>query len=167
MDYRYFCLTASYRSYLNFSWSGLDTARNSLRNLRKHTDPLIGKASRIDSDTAKAWRKRYVEAAFDDLAFPQVLAVVHQLVKDPDLLEGEKAALVADADRLLGLRLTEPEEKKPERALPEELAALIAERLEARKAKNWKRSDEIRDLFKAKGFAIKDNPDGTSTWVPL
>jgi len=99
--------------------------------------------------------------------FPQVLAVVHQLVKDPDLLEGEKAALVADADRLLGLRLAEPEEKKPARELPDELAALIAERKAARLAKDWKRSDEIRDLFKAKGFAIKDNPDGSSTWVPL
>ena len=89
------------------------------------------------------------------------------MLKDPDLLEGEKAALVADADRLLGLRLAEPEEKKPGRDLPPELVPLLDERLAARKAKDWKRSDEIRDLFKAKGFAIKDKPDGSSTWVPL
>ena len=166
MDYRYFCLSAHYRQYLNFSWKGMDTARDSLRSLRKRTDPLVGKASGIVSETAKAWQRRYVEAACDDLGFPQVLAVLHQLVKDPDLLEGERAALVADCDRLLGLRLTEVEEKAPA-VLPADLAALLDERLAARKAKNWKRSDEIRDLFKAGGFAIKDNPDGTSSWEPL
>ena len=166
MDYRYFCLSAHYRQYLNFSWKGMDTARDSLRSLRKRTDPLVGKASGIVSETAKAWQRRYVEAACDDLGFPQVLAVLHQLAKDPDLLEGERAALVADCDRLLGLRLTEVEEKAPA-VLPADLAALLDERLAARKAKNWKRSDEIRDLFKAGGFAIKDNPDGTSSWEPL
>jgi cysteinyl-tRNA synthetase len=166
MDYRYFCLTAHYRSYLNFSYAGLDTARDSLRNLRKRTDPLIGKASAIASDTAKAWQKRFLEAVYDDLGFPQALAVLHQMVKDPDLLEGEKAALVRDFDRLLGLKLTEADEK-PAQSLPDELAALLEERKAARKAKDWKRSDEIRGLFRAKGFAVKDNPDGTSTWEPL
>jgi cysteinyl-tRNA synthetase len=166
MDYRYFCLSAHYRQYLNFSWKGMDTARDSLRSLRKRTDPLVGKASGIASETAKAWQRRYVEAACDDLGFPQVLAVLHQLAKDPDLLEGERAALVADCDRLLGLQLTVAEQK-PAASLPGDLAALLDERLAARKAKDWKRSDEIRDQFKARGFAIKDNPDGTSTWAPL
>ena len=166
MDYRYFCLSAHYRQYLNFSWQAMDTARDSLKSLRRRTDPLIGKASSIVSDTAKAWQARFREAAYDDLGFPQALAVLQQLVKDPDLLEGEKAALIRDCDRLLGLKLTEPEERSS-KALPEDLSALIEERKEARKAKNWKRSDEIRDLFKAQGFAIKDNPDGSSTWVPL
>jgi cysteinyl-tRNA synthetase len=166
MDYRYFCLSANYRQYLNFSWQGMDTARDSLRSLRKRTDPLAGKPSGIASDAARAWQRRYVEAAYDDLGFPQVLAVLHQLVKDPDLLEGEKAALVRDCDRLLGLRLTEVEER-PVVSLGDDLAALLEERKAARKAKDWKRSDAIRDLFKAKGFAVKDNPDGTSTWEPL
>lgn len=166
MDYRYFCLSAHYRQYLNFSWQAMDTARDSLKSLRRRTDPLIGKASSIASATAKAWQARYTEAANDDLGFPQALAVLQQLVKDPDLLEGEKAALVRDCDRLLGLRLTEAEER-PSKALPEDLSTLIEERKAARKAKNWKRSDEIRDLFKAQGFAIKDNPDGSSTWEPL
>jgi cysteinyl-tRNA synthetase len=166
MDYRYFCLTAHYRSYLNFSWEALDGARDSLKSLRKKTDPLIGRASSIASETAKAWRDRFVEAACDDLGFPQALAVLNQMVKDPDLLEGEKAALVRDADRLLGLRLTEPEEKAS-RELPADLLPLIEERKTARKNKDFKRSDEIRDLFRAQGFAIKDNPDGTSTWESL
>jgi cysteinyl-tRNA synthetase len=166
MDYRYFCLGAHYRSYLNFSYEGLDTARDSLRSLRRKTDPLIGKATAIASDNALDWQRRFKEAAFDDLGFPQAIAVLNQMLKDPNLLEGEKAALVRDFDRLLGLRLGEKSEGA-DKALPGPLHALLDERKDARKNKDWKRSDEIRDLLKAKGFGIKDNPDGTTAWFPL
>jgi cysteinyl-tRNA synthetase len=166
MDYRYFCLTAHYRSYLNFSWEGLDSARDSLKSLRRKTDPLIGRATTIASDNALGWQKRFREAAFDDLGFPQALAVVNQMLKDPDLLEGEKAALIRDFDRLLGLRLEEKEAVE-EKVLPGPLAALLDERKEARRNKDWKRSDEIRDLLKSKGFGIKDNPDGTTSTFPI
>jgi cysteinyl-tRNA synthetase len=166
MDYRYFCLTAHYRSYLNFSWEALDSARDSLKSLRRKTDPLIGKATTIASDNAQGWQRRFQEAAYDDLGFPQAVAVLNQMLKDPDLLEGEKAALVRDYDRLLGLRLTEKAEGA-DKALPGPLHALLDERKDARKNKDWKRSDEIRDLFKAKGFGVKDNPDGTTSWFPL
>jgi cysteinyl-tRNA synthetase len=166
MDYRYFCLTAHYRSYLNFSWEGLDSARDSLKSLRRKTDPLIGRATTIASDNALGWQKRFREAAFDDLGFPQALAVVNQMLKDPDLLEGEKAALIRDFDRLLGLRLEEKEAVE-EKVLPGPLAALLDERKEARRNKDWKRSDEIRNLLKSKGFGIKDNPDGTTSTFPI
>jgi cysteinyl-tRNA synthetase len=165
MDYRYFCLTAHYRSYLNFSWEGLNSARDSMRNLRKKTDPLIGRESSIASDNALGWRRRFQEAAFDDLGFPQALAVLHQMLKDPDLLEGEKSALVRDFDRLLGLRLTE-EEMRPAQSLPEDLLPLLEERKLARKNRDFKRSDEIRNILKARGFGVKDNPDGTMDWFP-
>ncbi len=166
MEYRYFCLTAHYRSYLNFSWEALDSARDSLKSLRRKTDPLIGKATTIASDNALGWQRRFQEAAFDDLGFPQALAVLNQMLKDPDLLEGEKAALVRDSDRLLGLRLEEKTEGS-DKALPGPMHALLDERKDARKHKDWKRSDEIRDLLKAKGFGVKDNPDGTTSWFPL
>jgi cysteinyl-tRNA synthetase len=58
-------------------------------------------------------------------------------------------------------------EERAEATLPGPLAALLEERKEARATKNWKRSDEIRDLLKSKGFGIKDNPDGSASWFPL
>ena len=166
MDYRYFCLGAHYRSYLNFSFEGLDTARDSLKSLRRKTDPLIGKAASIASENALGWQRRFQEAAFDDLGFSQALAVMNQMLKDPELLEGEKAALVRDYDRLLGLQL-ETKSEGADKALPGPLHALLDERKDARKNKDWKRSDEIRDLLKAKGFGVKDNPDGTTSWFPI
>lgn len=166
MDYRYMCLGAHYRGYLNFSWEGLETARDSLRSLRRRTDPLIGKASSIASENAQGWKRRFLAAVFDDLGFPQALAVLNQMLKDPDLLEGEKAALILDFDRLLGLGLGAAE-ARGEKTLPGPFAALLDERKEARANKDWKRSDEIRDLLKSKGFGVKDNPDGTTNWFPL
>jgi cysteinyl-tRNA synthetase len=166
MDYRYFCLTAHYRNYLNFSYPGLDTARDSLRNLRKRTDPLIGKAASISSERAQAWNARFLEAVGDDLNFPQALGILNLMLKDADLLEGERAGLVAAFDKLLGLGLTVAEEA-PAVELPEDLQPLLAERAAARAAKDWATSDRIRDAFKARGFAIKDNKDGTVEWTKI
>jgi cysteinyl-tRNA synthetase len=167
MDYRYFCLTGHYRNYLNFSYKGLDTARDSLRNLRKRTDPLIGKAASTNSERASAWRARFMEAVGDDLNIPQALGILNLMLKDADLMEGEKAGLVAAFDKILGLRLTEVQDAAPAAELPEDLAPLLAERATARAAKDWARSDAIRDAFKARGFVLKDNPDGTVGWGAL
>ena len=167
MDYRYFCLTAHYRSYLNFSWEGLDSARDSLKSLRRKTDPLIGKASAIDSDNALGWQRRFREAAYDDLGFPQALAVLNQMLKDPDLLEGEKARPGARLRSAAGPAPHGKRRKAPTRPFPARSRALLDERKDARRNKNWKRSDEIRDLLKAKGFGVKDNPDGTTSWFPI
>src|SRR5690606_27904847 len=161
MDYRYFCLTAHYRNYLNFSYKGMDTARDSLRNLRKRTDPLIGKATPVRSERALEWRRRFFEAVGDDLNFPQALGILNMMLKDVDLMEGERAGLVAAFDTLLGLQLTVPAAAAAPVELPEDLRPLLAARAEARRNKDWARSDEIRDRFRAAGFVLKDNPDGT------
>jgi len=167
MDYRYYCLTAHYRSYLNFSWEGLDSARDSLRNLRRKTDPLAGRATTLDDDLSQTWLNKFQSAIFNDLGFSQGLAVLNQMLKDPDLVEGGKAALVRDFDRLLGLGLAEKIEPAAAQTVPEVVVQLIAERKQARAEKNFKRSDEIRDQLKSHGYGVKDNPDGTSSAVLL
>ncbi len=167
MDYRYYCLTAHYRSYLNFSWEGLDSSQGSLRNLRRKTDPLVGRATRIASESALSWQNKFRIAVYDDLGFPQALAVLNQMLKDKDLLEGEKAALIRDFDKLLGLGLSEKPPEPEAQSIPADVTTFLEERKLARKNKDFRRSDEIRDLLKARGFAIKDNPDGTSQALPI
>ena len=162
MDYRYYCLTAHYRSYLNFSWEGLDSSQGSLRNLRRKTDPLVVRATSIASESALDWQNKFRIAIYDDLGFPQALAVLNQMLNDKDLLEGEKAALIRDFDKLLGLGLCEKPADALAEEIPVDLAPLLEERKLARKNKDFRRSDEIRDLLKLRGYSIKDNPDGTS-----
>ncbi len=166
MDYRYFCLTAHYRNYLRYSEAALDSARDSLRNLRKKTDPLIGKAVPVRSDQGREWRDRFFEAIDDDLNFPQALGVFNLMLKDEEVSEGERAALVAAFDRLLGLGLTEPP-PSDSGSLPEDLLPLWAERNEARKRKDWARSDAIREQFHARGYALKDNKDVSMGWEKI
>lgn len=100
-----------------------------------------------------------------DLNISGAVAVLFQLVQEGHKrgLEGANAKavleLLADFDRVLQIL---PEEK----GLSEELERLFDERIEARKAKNWARSDEIRDLFKAAGYELKDGPKG-QVWRKL
>ena len=88
------------------------------------------------------------------------LGILNLALKDPDVLEGEKAGLIVEWDRLLGLGLTEAETSEAVE-LPDDLKSLLTERAEARKNKDWKRSDAIRDQFRDRGFVLKDNPDGS------
>lgn len=100
---------------------------------------------------------------------PRALGILNGVLKT-DLSEGEKAALVLDFDRVLGLKLDEPRAEFAKKVSPDavddsaEIEALVAARSEARKAKNWAESDRIRDLLKERGIEIKDGPQGT-TWT--
>jgi cysteinyl-tRNA synthetase len=164
MDYRYFCLTAHYRNYLRFGYAALDGARESLRSLRKKTDPLLGKSAALETEKALAWREQFLSAVCDDLNFPQALGVVNLFLKDEDLSDGEKSALIELCDGLLGLGLCEPPAVE---SLPADLLTLIEDRRIARATKDWKRSDEIRDLFLARGYKLLDRKDGGTEWEKI
>jgi cysteinyl-tRNA synthetase len=67
--------------------------------------------------------------------------------------------LLDQFDQVLGLKLSEPAAQQQE--LPPELAALLAERNEARARKDWARSDQLRDELASMGVIVKDTKDGT------
>lgn len=167
LDYRYFALGSHYRNYLNFSFESLEGAREALKSLHKKTDPLIGKATTIESEKAKAFQNEFKEAVGDDLNMPRALGVLNTMLKS-DLDDGEKAALVLDMDKIFGLKLHEPREefeKKTEISTEDvaKIENLIALRKEARANKNWAESDRIRDELAAMNVVIKDSKEGT-TW---
>jgi cysteinyl-tRNA synthetase len=99
----------------------------------------------------------------------KALGILNLLLKDDSLDVHEKAALVLDFDRVLGLRLNEPRiDYKDETAAQKSVdaatvEALLEERAAARKAKNFAESDRIRDALQKMGVVIKDSPTGT-TW---
>lgn len=165
LDYRLFAYTSHYRNYLNFNWESLESAREANKSLHKKTDPLIGKATAIESEAARKFKQEFKEALGDDLNVPKALGVLNSMLRS-ELDEGEKAALVQDFDKVLGLRLDAPREefeKKQEGIDTAKIEALIEERTQARKAKNWAESDRLRDELASMGVAIKDGPTGT-TW---
>ena len=134
-----------------------------------------GEASDVSglSEKAAEFIGKFRDAMENDLLAPVGLSLIQKAVKENSLSNEEKIELVARMDTVIGLRLLEkaaivleeeekaaavnPHEGDPETA---EIDALVAERTEAKKAKNFARCDEIRDILKARGIAIIDTPKG-------
>jgi cysteinyl-tRNA synthetase len=173
---RFLILSGHYRGPIDFSpeiltqsVNGLKRMRNSKSNL-KH---LISTGEGTMTDAEKeilagfdAYRVKFVEAMDDDLNTADAISVVFELitaintaVKDGATKEFAQKALdlLHELTAILGLLQQEVEEKVE---IEPEIQALIDERQAARKAKDFARADEIRDILKAKGFTLKDTPQG-------
>jgi cysteinyl-tRNA synthetase len=153
LGYRYFCLNAHYRKELTFSWEGMDAAKTSLARLRTKIAEFGPKEGAVHESRLK----KFSDAIADDLNMPQALAVVWEVVEDPKLWKEDKLATILKFDEVLGLKLDEPVEFK----VSNKVEKLVLERDAARKAKDWKKSDELRAKIEKEGFIVKDTPKGT------
>ncbi len=165
MAYRYLLLTAHYRSKLNFTDDSIVAAQNGLNNLRADIAALpavvtASSAQQAWSAEAQQVRDAFWQAINDDLDLPTALSLTRELARNNKITPEERHRLILDFDRVLGLRLDIVEANAP-RALNEEVLTLIRQRDEARAARNWKKSDEIRDALKAQGYEVRDTPKGT------
>jgi cysteinyl-tRNA synthetase len=150
--YRFFCMSAHYRSKLNFTWESLEGAASSLDRLRRLSDEW-GEPGNIDEDYAD----RFAAQVNDDLNMPRAVAVAWDLVKS-DLPNPAKKATLLFFDRILGLGLADWQPKQEE--VPEEILALVNERQKARQEKRWQEADALRDQVISAGFEIEDTPQG-------
>jgi cysteinyl-tRNA synthetase len=91
---------------------------------------------------------------------PTALSITREVARDGEIEPAERRRLILDFDRVLGLRLDTIMAKQP-RAISDEALALVRERDEARAARDWKRSDQLRDQLIALGFEVRDTPIGT------
>lgn len=150
LAFRYYCLSAHYRSKLNFTWDGLKAAQNALDGLRQMARklPVVAKPAKI---------VEFRKALEDDLNTPKALAALWDLLKS-DETDDKKASALLAMDQVLGLGLGEALGRTLE--APEEVKALAEERLVARQSKDWKKSDELRDAIQAKGWIVEDKKDG-------
>ena len=162
LDYRYLCLTAHYRTQLEFTYESLDSARKSLQALRRETAQIAAAAQKqpaVVTDRAAQAKAKFQAAMEDDLNAPKALAVVWEAVRGAELNPAEKVEFLKFADGILALDLFCAPEKKPQ-ALPAEIEALVQQRAAARAAKDYQKSDELRAQLAAAGYAVKDTPQG-------
>lgn len=159
-------LTTHYHQPFNFTFDGLEAAKQTLDKfynalLRVKNAPL----KKADPDA------RVVAALEDDLNTPLALSYIHELVGDlnkadsSEVIENKKSTLLASA-QLLGLLYQNPEEwfkGEADDSETQEIEALIAQRTEAKKSKNFALADKIRDNLKARNIILEDSPAGT-TW---
>jgi cysteinyl-tRNA synthetase len=180
-EVRYLLLTAHYRETFNFTLEGLAGAKTALARI----DECVGKLREIAGNTAAepepgswGWRllDKFSLALSDDLNVSRAWAAIFEWVRDNNLfyhvLQDEqirggdtmrtafavKAAAEIAAwnkiDSVLGIG------KKAEAEIPAEISALAEERIAAKKSKDFKRADAIRDELKLKGWTIEDTPKG-------
>ena len=161
--YRLFCLQSHYRKGLVFSWENLDNARAAYDKLVSRVAALSGDGD-VDQAAVAAARAAFIEAVGNDLNTSLGVTAVYDALK-ADVSDATKRAVIADFDQVLGLdllgraaALKEKETAPVEGA--EEIEALIAQRSQAKKEKNWAQADAIRDQLKAMGVEIKDTPNG-------
>lgn len=170
---RYFLLSAHYRSPINFSKGGLDQAQSALERINNCYEDLkfaVSNRSSCEKDDAlsasveKASRG-YKEAMDDDFNTAGALGCVFDVVRavNVHLTESDMFCEIGlsaarkffdDVNDVFGFFPEEPAESD------ERIDALLAERAEARKNKDFKRSDEIRDMLADKGIIIEDTPQG-------
>jgi cysteinyl-tRNA synthetase len=175
LDYRYLLLGAHYRSQLQFSYPAMDGAKSARRSLGERIRALAtqagscGDAAHVTTVSAKAteYRANFNKALEDDLSTPRALAELWGLLRDSSVSPKDALAAAFDMDGVLGLSLTEEVALSKNENLPTEtenmIKKLVEERNEAKKAKNYKKADEIRNTLKEKGIILEDSPSGT-TW---
>ena len=149
LAFRYLALQAKYRAPLNFSVEGLAGADRALRQLRDR----IAEWSDGGDESDAGFDDRFRAAIADDLDFPHVMALTAELLRS-DLQPTAKAALLKRWDAVLGLDLG----RRSEPVLPPGAADLIAEREKARAARDFARSDELREELRRMGVAVADEP---------
>jgi cysteinyl-tRNA synthetase len=164
LAYRYFLLNAHYRQQLAFTFDALDGAANAYKRLKRAVLEL--RPSFSDNDPVIAqYLDRFREAAEDDLNMPRCLAAMWDTINDAAADKGSIYATLLEMDKVLGLGIAEMADDASDMADDDvaEIEKLIIERKEARAAKNFARSDEIRDDLAARGITLEDGPEGT-TW---
>jgi len=152
LAYRYLCLTAHYRSQLNFTWDALDAAATALDRLRRgfHALPHGGAADR-------GYVERFTEEINDDLNLPRALAVAWELLRG-DSSPAAKRETLSLLDRVLGLGL--PAWQPREEDVPASIRELAEARKAARAARDWNEADRLRAALQAAGWDVEDGPSG-------
>lgn len=159
--YKLFCYSCHYRNKLNFTWEGIDSAAKSLERLRNaYQIHLHGNDELGDVDIRKLSdiEENFHKAINDDMNMPLAMSYVWETAKfekkNPNV-----AKLLMKFDTVLGLKIDVMQESN-NGEIPEEILGLLEKRKVVRDQKDWKKSDEIRDLLKEKGYMVKDTKNG-------
>ena len=167
-EVRYLLLSTQYRTQLNFTFAGLDAARSSLQRIGDFICRLesVDAPSNIEAEPLiEEARVRFAAALSDDINISAALAALFDLIRLINSLidKGQLGKVQANAvlallnswDQVLAVLPFSREEE-----IPQELMHMLEKREEARRAKNWRLSDELRNEILSRGYQIEDTNNG-------
>ncbi len=164
--FRYFCLNAHYRNKLNFTFESIQSAKVSYERLLKEVLKHKDGEQEIPQEVLGEFVQNFELAINDDLNIPKAVGILWTMVRS---LEKSKEVykVLMNMDKILGLGLDRVEglskkfiDKDQKNQVTEEILNLVQKREEARKNKDWKLADSIRDELMQKGITLKDTPNG-------
>lgn len=159
LSFRYWLMTAHYRSPVNFSFEAVRAAQSAFIKLAGHV------ASWPDGGAVDVgYKKRFVDHIADDMDMPGAIALSWALAKDRAVSDAGKKATLIDFDKVFGLgldvvgRIDNTGGRHAD--IPAEITALAEAREEARVTKDWKKADALREEIESRGYSVKDTDGG-------
>lgn len=162
LAYRFFCLQSHYRKPLTFSYDALDQATVTYNKLLKRIDAL-NPNTEVDNAYFESAKAKFIDTVGNDLNTALGITCIYDVLK-ADTTDATKLAILKSFDEVLSINLVrEKTEEAPKEKTEFELQieALIEERKQAKKDKNFARADEIRNQLASMGVTIKDTREGT------
>ncbi len=144
--FRYLICGTHYHKGMEFSFESLTSAQEVLQKI-KNSLIGIGDSGKVSSK----FKEKFIAKLTDDLAMPQVMAVVWEMLKS-DLSPEDKKATWLDFDKVLGLNLD-----LEEKIVPDEVLELVEARKKAKEDKDWEKADILRAKIKEMGFELQDS----------
>lgn len=157
LSYRYFTYSSHYRNKLNFTWDAIKSAKNSLNKLRDMIALHKDVNKKIDKNILSKYEEQFLDAINDDMNMPVAISIVWEIAKEKEK-SNDFYELIKKFDSVLSLDLDKND--KEDINIPEDIKLILNERKDARKNKNFAKSDELRDKLKELGYIVKDTKDG-------
>ena len=165
LDYRYFCLGATYRTQLQFSYPGMDSARTARLGLVERISALGDQVAdeKALSEKTRSYMDQFDSFVCNDLATARALSVLWTMLKDDGITNAEKRYAVNYMDQVLGLGLDKVTSASGSvEDIPEDVKKLVELRTQAKKNKDWTSADMYRKQIEDMGYLLKDTPTGPS-----
>ena len=176
LSYRFFCLQSHYCKGLVFSWENLDNAQGAYQKLIKRIAALK-EGGEADQAVVQEYREKFLQQVGNDLNTSMAVTLLYDALK-AKTDDATKLAILGDFDQVLSLSLLEKAAQvRKEQAAQKTTSAgdytitgegdpavdaMVLERYQAKKAKDFAKADQIRDELKAQGIEITDVPGGAS-----
>lgn len=170
MAFRFLAINSHYRSHLNFTW---DTVANSLtayQKLKRSVLTLKDASTAVSSSNSsnisqtfsplqQELNDEFESALFDDLNTASAVTTTWKVLNEDNLSPEQKLILLFKFDQILGLGIEDW--KEDEIVFSQDTKNLVVQRDLARKNKDWKESDRLRDLLNSQGYLVEDSQSGT------
>ena len=160
--YRLFCLGSHYRKQLVFTYENLDSAASAYDKLIRRVGTIQTEVSgELEEDLYHKYQSEFQVALEQDLNTANALTVLYDVIKQEDMNNRTKLALIENFDTVLSLGLLEQKEVSIDSELESYIQGKIEERNSAKQNKDYALADQIREELLKQGIVLKDTREGT------